>query len=140
MIIFFAYSLVRKLVVSIASWPNLVRKLKIFLSAYYPLTTRRSFTFNSPIIFIFNALHTYQQASTYHLNIGLSKKQKQHLASIVIRSLESRKHRKIVDYKNQWKKEILKRQMVEKDYCDKYEDFSLDSSSEESNDNESGSD
>ena len=52
------------------------------------------------------------------------------------RSLESRKHRK-VDCKNQRKKEILRRQREEEDYWDEYEDFSLDSSSGESDCHES---
>ena len=135
MIILFAYSLVRKLAVSVASRPNRVRKLKKFAA----LSARRSsFTAN---IFSFNAdACAHQQASTYHLTMGLSKKRKQQLSYITARSLESRKHRKVVDYENQRKKEILRRQREEEDYWDEYEDFSLDSSSEESDGDESSPD
>ena len=136
MIILFAYSLVRKLAISVASRPNRVRKLKKICSAecllLYSLTAN---------IFIFNAdVRAHQQANTYHLNMGLSKKRKQQLSYITARSLESRKHRKVVDYENQRKKEILRRQREEEDYWDEYEDFSLDSSSEESDGNESSPD
>ena len=48
------------------------------------------------------------------------------------RSLESRKPRKI-DRETQRKKEILRRQREEEDFWDEYEDFSLESSSDESN-------
>ena len=72
--------------------------------------------------------------------MGLSKKRKQQLSHITARSLESRKHRKVVDYENQRKKEILRTQREEEDYWDEYEDFSLDSSSEESDGNESSPD
>lgn len=72
--------------------------------------------------------------------MGLSKRRKRHIACITARSLETRKHRKLVDYKNQGKKEILRRQREEEDYWDENEDFSLDSSSEDSDGNESGPD
>ena len=72
--------------------------------------------------------------------MGLSKKRKQQLSYITARSLESRKRRKVVDYENQRKKEILRRQREEEDYWDEYEDFSLDSSSEESDGDESSPD
>ena len=135
MIILFAYSLVQKLAVSVSFRPNRVRKLKKNCSAE---CSRLSLTANI-FIFIFNA-PAYQQASTYHLNMGLSKKRKQQLSYITARSLESRKHRKVVDYENQRKKEILRTQREEEDYWDEYEDFSLDSSSEESDGNESSPD
>ena len=57
----------------------------------------------------------------------LSKKRKQ-------------KHQKVVDYENQLKKEILGRQGEEEEYWDEYEGFSLDSSSEKSDGNESSPD
>ena len=47
------------------------------------------------------------------------------------RSLESRKKRK-VNNEIQRKKEILRRQREQEDYWDEYEDYSLDSSSDES--------
>ncbi len=59
----------------------------------------------------FNAITSaHQQASSYHPNIGLSKRRKQQPSYITARSLESRKHRN-VDYENQRKKEILRRQL-----------------------------
>ena len=69
--------------------------------------------------------------------MGLSKKRKQQLSHITARSLESRKHRKVVDYDSQRRKEILRRQKEEEDYWGEYENFSLNSSSEESNGNDS---
>ena len=72
--------------------------------------------------------------------MGLSKKQKQQLSYLTARFLKSRKYWKVVDYKNQQKKEILRRQREEKDYWDEYKNFSLDSSSEESDGNESSPD
>ena len=67
--------------------------------------------------------------------MGLSKKRKQQLSYITARSLESRKHRK-VDYENQRKKEILRRQRQEEDYWDVFEDYNSESSSDESDCNE----
>ena len=64
--------------------------------------------------------------------MGLSKKRKQHTKQMTARSLESRKHRKI-DQVTQRKKEILRRQREEEDFWDEYEDFSLESSSDELN-------
>lgn len=64
--------------------------------------------------------------------MGLSKKRKQHISQMTARSLESRKHRKI-DRKAQRKKEILRRQREEEDFWGEYEDFSLESSFDESN-------
>ena len=66
--------------------------------------------------------------------MGLSKKRKQQLSYITARSLESRKQRK-VDNENQREKEFLRRLREEEDYWDEYED-NLESSSDESNDNE----
>ena len=63
--------------------------------------------------------------------MGLSKKRKQQLSYATARSLESRKHRK-VDYENQRKKEILRRQRQEEDYWDEYEDYNSEYSSDES--------
>lgn len=60
-----------------------------------------------------------------------SKKRKQQLSYVIARSLESRKHQK-VDYKNQQKKEILKRQRQEKNYWDEYENYNSESSSNKS--------
>lgn len=67
MIIPFAYSLVRKLVISIGSRLNWVKKMKkIYFAKCFSLIAN---------IFIFNAnLWAYQQANTYYLNIELSKK------------------------------------------------------------------
>ena len=62
--------------------------------------------------------------------MGLSKKRKQ-INFATARSLESRKRRK-VDKENQRKKAILRKQREEEDYWDEYEDYSLDSSSDES--------
>ena len=62
--------------------------------------------------------------------MGLSKKRKQQLSFATARSLESRKHRK-VDKENQRKKEILRKQREGEDYWDEYEDYSLESSSDE---------
>lgn len=67
--------------------------------------------------------------------MGLSKKRKQQINFAIARSLESRKHRK-VDKENQRKKEILRKQREEEDYWDEYEDYSLESSSDESECNE----
>ena len=64
--------------------------------------------------------------------MGLSKKRKQHLSQITVRSLESRKHRK-VDRETQRKKEILRQQRKDEDFWDEYEGLSLGSSSDESN-------
>ena len=64
--------------------------------------------------------------------MGLSKKRKQHLSSITSSSLESRKQRK-VENEIQRKKGILRREREEEDYWDEHEDYSLDSSSDESN-------
>lgn len=64
--------------------------------------------------------------------MGLSKKRKQYLSPTTVRSLDSRKHRK-VDRETQQKKEVLRRQRGEEDFWDEYEDLSLGSSSDESN-------
>ena len=66
--------------------------------------------------------------------MGLSKKRKQQLSYITARPLETRKHRK-VDNENQRQKEIL-RQRKEEDYWDEYEDFYLESSTDESDNHE----
>ena len=63
--------------------------------------------------------------------MGLSKKRKQQISFAIARSLESRKHRK-VDEENRRKKEIWRKQREEEDYWDEYEDYSLESSSDES--------
>ena len=63
--------------------------------------------------------------------MGLSKKRKQQISFAIARSLESRKHRK-VDKENRRKKEIWKKQKEEEDYRDEYEDYSLESSLDES--------
>ena len=68
--------------------------------------------------------------------MGLSKKRKQQLRHITARSLESRKHRKVVDHENQQRKEILRRQREEENHWDECGDCSLDPSSEKSNGNE----
>ena len=65
----------------------------------------------------------------------LSKKHKQQLSFITGRFLESRKYRK-VDNENQRQKGILRRQREEEEYWDEYEDYSLKSSSDESDCNE----
>ena len=56
-------------------------------------------------------------------------------AAIKLRHRPLRKHRK-VDYENQRKKEILRRQKQEEDYWDEYEDYNSQSSSDESDCNE----
>ena len=63
--------------------------------------------------------------------MGLSKKRKQQLSFTTARSLEIRKHRKD-DKENLRKKKILRKQREEEDYWDEYEDYSLESSSDES--------
>ena len=84
-------------------------------------------------IISFNAnAHVHQQAGSYYLAMGLSKKRKQQLSYVTTRSLESRK----VDYKNQRKKEILRRQRQEEGYWDEYEDYNSEPSSDESDCNE----
>ena len=67
--------------------------------------------------------------------MGLRKKRGQKLSYITARSLESRKHRK-VDNENQRKKEIVRTQREQQDYWNKYEDFYLESSFDESDNNE----
>lgn len=54
------------------------------------------------------------------------------MSLITNRSCENRKKRK-VDDEIQWKKEILRRQKKQKNYWDEYEDYSLNSISDESN-------
>ena len=62
------------------------------------------------------------------------------MACITARFLESRKHQRLLIMKINKKKEILRRQNEKEDYWDGYEDFSLDSRSEELDSNESSSD
>ena len=63
--------------------------------------------------------------------MGLGKKRKQQISFAIASSLESRKYREF-DKENQRKKEILRKQREEKDYWDEYDDYSLESSSDES--------
>ena len=109
------------------SRPNWVRIQEKFCS---PLAAR-----GLPKIINFNAnaraTPTSEQVTVISADHGLSKKRKQHLSSITNRSLESRKQRK-VNNEIQRKKEILRRQREQEDYWNEYEDYSLDSSSDES--------
>ena len=127
-IILFAYSLVCKLAVSVETRPNWVRKL----NARPPLRQT---------IVISNVNARAQQQASKYLSFEYGAKQEAKAATEPHNRpfLESGKHRKVVGYENQRKREILRRQR-EEDYWDENEDFSLDSSSEEPDGNESSPD
>ena len=64
--------------------------------------------------------------------MGLSKKRKQHLAQIIVRAEENKKHRKI-DQKNQQRRRFLRKQREKEDFWDEQENFRSESSSDKSN-------